>query len=196
MSSLSSVKIAQILRKKNISILKIVDFQRIFHLTNRNTSYKILQRLVSYRILERITPGMYMVSGSSLNDFVFANSLYTPSYISLESALAYYGILEQFPFVVTSITLNKSKTIKYHKTFEYSHIDKKNYFGFMKDKEFLIATPEKALVDTIYLMSKGLRNIDLGGINKTNLNRKTFLFYSRQISSPQYRRFIKEHQLI
>lgn len=196
MSSLTSVKIAQILREKKISIFKIVDFQRLFHLTNQNTSYKILQRLVSNGSLERITPGIYAISGVPLNDFVLANSICTPSYISLESALAYYGILEQFPYVVTSISLNKSKTLKHKKTFEYSHIDKKNYFGFRKDKDFLIATPEKALIDMIYLASKGLRKIDIDSMNRNQINKKIFLLYCRQISSPQFRKFLKERKLI
>jgi hypothetical protein len=46
------------------------------------------------------------------------------------------------------------------------------YFGFRKEKEFFIATPEKALLDAFYLMSYGRYALDLSALNADRLDRE------------------------
>ena len=49
---------------------------------------------------------------SSTNDFLLANFLYQPSYISLESALSFFGIVTGFAYQITSLTTKKTNTLK------------------------------------------------------------------------------------
>lgn len=89
--------------------------------------------------------------------FYFANKIYKPSYISLHSALAFYGLIPESVLQITSVTTLKTesfvndvgeysyKTIKKNLMFGYHHKEIDN------DKKFMIAIPEKAIIDFLYL---------------------------------------------
>jgi len=68
-----------------------------------------LERLTKKGIIKRLTKRKYLFTFLESDDFQIANFLYTPSYISLESALSFYGIITQFPYQITSITPKKNK---------------------------------------------------------------------------------------
>ncbi len=86
-----------------------------------------------------------------------ANRIYMPSYISLHSALCFYGMIPEEVVQLTSVTT--LKTAKFENafgTFHYQNVKNSLYFGFevltMRDGHtFLLATPEKALLDLLYL---------------------------------------------
>jgi predicted transcriptional regulator of viral defense system len=82
--------------------------------------------------------------------------LRTPSYVSCEWALNYHNVILQVPTVCTVITLSTSvgeRSKVYYKdvVIEYSKISERLFFGFEPGKGFNIATPQKAILDTIYL---------------------------------------------
>ncbi|MCD6228088.1 MAG: hypothetical protein J7K17_01230 [Candidatus Omnitrophica bacterium] len=56
--------------------------------------------------------------------------------------------------------------------FNYTKINLKLYFGFVKVKDFFIATPEKAFLDALYLSLLGRYKFDKTSLdyNKFNLN--------------------------
>ena len=90
------------------------------------------------------------------NCFLIANKIYSPSYISLESALSYYGIIPEGVFIYTSITTLKTRSITTPRgTFRYSNVKPNLFFGYewliLKDKTIKIAGLEKALCDYFYL---------------------------------------------
>ncbi len=166
METISKQKAIQILIKKKINLLDVNTAQKIFSFWNENSLYKFLQRLERADILKRVTKGKYLFSLKETNDYELANFLFTPSYISLESALSFYGILAQFPYTITSVTPLKTKKIIYNeKEFEFAHLKREYFFGFIKKDNFLIALPEKALLDELYFISKGLTNISLDELN-------------------------------
>ncbi len=85
---------------------------------------------------------------------ILANKIYGPSYISLEYALAYYGMIPEHVVEVTSVT---SKRKRFYNTpvgrFSYTPIPLALYgvgFTFLEEQTALIATPEKALADLFY----------------------------------------------
>lgn len=95
----------------------------------------------------------------SIPDFsrYIANKIYRPSYISLQTALAYYGMIPESVVQITSVTT--LKTIQFVNDFgEYSYNTVKPImmFGYepkpMADgRTILFATPEKALLDFLYI---------------------------------------------
>lgn len=94
-------------------------------------------------------------SGQLLSTELIANHLYGPSYISLQYALRFYGLIPERVYTVTSMTIKHSRVF-YNSLarFEYVHIDEKAFLiGIravtMDDATFLIASPEKALCDLI-----------------------------------------------
>ena len=95
----------------------------------------------------------------SIPDFsrYVANRIYAPSYISLHSALSFYGMIPEEVVQVTSVTT--LKTARFQNdfgTFHYQNVKETLYFGYEikalpNGRGILFATPEKALLDLLYL---------------------------------------------
>ncbi|NCC99533.1 MAG: hypothetical protein EOL95_07525 [Bacteroidia bacterium] len=109
--------------------------------------------------LIRLKKGMYVVSpnvsGQLLSEELIANHLYGPSYVSMEFALRYYGLIPESVYTIQSITTKHSKEFKNSLgTFQFTGCSKE-YFSIGIRQEikeltsFLIASPEKALCDLI-----------------------------------------------
>ncbi|MDD3860548.1 MAG: hypothetical protein PHW83_10145 [Bacteroidales bacterium] len=139
--------------------------------------------------------GLYIVSEQyrteKLNLEIIANQIYGPSYVSLDSALQFYGIIPEKVSVVTSVCTKRSKSFENEiGIFSYYGV-KEQYAGIGVDTKskdgkhyFLIATIEKALCDKIIftknLQLKSLKAVhrfleddlraDFSGKEKFNLN--------------------------
>lgn len=108
--------------------------------------------------LKKVKHGLYLLAKvkDDINPMVLAEKIYEPSYLSLEFALNYYGIIPDIPGTYTSVT---SRTTKYFKNsfgnFTYQKIKTGFFTGYEvhseKNISFNIATPEKALIDYLYL---------------------------------------------
>jgi len=89
--------------------------------------------------------------------FYFANRIYRPSYISLHSALAFYGLIPEAVVQITSVTSLKTESFNNDSgEYSYKSIKKNLMFGYelrpMADNRIVqFATPEKALLDMLYL---------------------------------------------
>ena len=115
--------------------------------------------------LIRLKKGMYVpspeVAGGLLSLELIANHLYGPSYVSMESALRYYGLIPEQVSLVRSIVAGRSKTFENSLgTFRYTHVDS-DYYSIGIDQRkvdekytFLIASPEKALCDMAVATSR------------------------------------------
>jgi predicted transcriptional regulator of viral defense system len=175
MESISKAKAIKILHQKKIAFFDVTDASKIFKTKKRKTLYELLQRLEKNGVIHRIIKGKYHFFLREYNDFELANFLVNPSYISLESALAFYGILPQFPYSITSTTPLKPKQITYQKKeYEFSHLKSDYFLGFVKKDKFLIAKPEKALLDELYFMAKKLRHIHIQDLNLDLIDKNKF----------------------
>jgi len=169
------VDIIKIIRKSGVKIVSLSDLRKLLDIEKDNTSYKIAEKLVAEKFLLRLKKGVYLSAFNPPDSFEIANAIYTPSYISLESALNYYGVLPQFPYSVTSVSPKKSKKVLIdEKEFEYVQISHKLYWGFRREGQTVIASPEKALLDMIYIASKGLRRIEFDELDYSALNKSDF----------------------
>lgn len=85
-----------------------------------------------------------------------ANILYEPSYVSLEYALEFYGLIPERVEAMTSVsTLKTARFDNVLGRFIYQHIRPEAFRGFSRVQHgtafFLMAEPEKALADYLYL---------------------------------------------
>jgi len=123
-----------------------------------------INELVKKGLLISIKKGLY-IPGPKMNipkpePFLIANHLWGPSYISLETALSYWGLIPERVYEISSVTI---KTTKTYKTpigrFSYFHMSLPYYsFGIQSvsltpKQVVLIASPEKALCDKIVMTS-------------------------------------------
>ena len=111
-------------------------------------------------LLIRLKRGVFVVSpkvhNKPLSKELIANHLYGSSYISLQTALSFYGLLPERVYTVCSMTTKRSSSFNNSLgNFDYTGITLP-YFTIGVRQEivnneyaFLIATPEKALCDMI-----------------------------------------------
>ncbi len=89
--------------------------------------------------------------------FYISNRIYRPSYISLHSALAFYGMIPEAVVQITAVTSLKTAVFKNaFGMYSYKSIQPNLLFGyemksFPDDRSLLFAQPEKALLDLLYL---------------------------------------------
>jgi len=93
---------------------------------------------------------------SNIQHFV-SNKIYSPSYVSLHSALAFYGIIPEAIVQTTAVSsLKKANFENVFGSFSYQQILPELMFGneqktFLHKHSLFIATPEKAILDLLYL---------------------------------------------
>lgn len=141
--------------------------------------------------IKKVIKGYYISSETVLDErtlFEIANRIYAPSYVSFEMALAYYGLIAESVYGVTSASTRKTSRFKTAiGTFIYRAIRPRLYFGFEflnnKEKLFKIASPEKALLDLFYIKTE-LR--DHASFEALRLNREAFFKLLDQNKIKQY----------
>ena len=118
-----------------------------------------IRRMVAAGQLIPIRRGLYETDKRT-PFYLLAASIYGPSYISFEFALAYYGLIPEAAYACTSATFGKLKMKKYDTPFglfTYRDVPNEAYpYGIVPHEEngygFLIASPEKAICDQLYKM--------------------------------------------
>lgn len=145
------------------------------------TFFAMLARLKQQHILQKLERDKYILVGGHAHAFRVANFLYEPSYVSLEAALNFHGVLSQFPYEVASMTTRKpvTKTVD-EKTYRYVRIKRTLYWGYEPVQGFLVAHPEKALLDLLYLASKGLAIVHTDELDTSKLDKARFTLYVKK----------------
>ncbi len=126
----------------------------------------------------------------------FAGKIYAPSYISLHTALSFYGIIPEAVVEITSVTTQK--TCRYENAFgqfSYQTVRPRLFWGFepktMRDgKQYMMATPEKAIIDLLYLYPQYSSVEDMRELRldedwmREELDKERLMGYVERIGSP------------
>lgn len=179
---LSDIELLQILRGFNKSYFVVADFEKILG-SKRAVLYVTLNRLVKSGVLVRLKRGVYQSVFSGSETEKTANELYYPSYLSFESALSRYGILNQIPYVLTFATTKPSKKQSLAgKEVEYRQLKEELFFGYKLIDGIYIAEPEKAVLDQLYLISKGKVASETSEWSLVGLDKEKLADYSQRFS--------------
>lgn len=166
------------------------------------------KRLVEWqdkRYLKKLINKWYVFADEPIDDYflyLVSNRIYQPSYVSLETALAYYHFIPEAVYTIIAITTNK--TIRYSTVigaFNYRSVKPALYFGYRIHKKtdlpVLIAEPEKAVLDYLYLNSHIRTMADLEGLRfnaeeiKNTVDMQKLLQYSDLYQSATLNKKIK-----
>lgn len=112
--------------------------------------------------------------------FLIANQLQTGSYVSLQSALAHYGMIPEYTPVTTSVSTGRPSIYQTpFGRFDYRHIQVAWFLGYRRvdlgnEQSAFLATPEKALLDLVYLHPGGetemyLRSLRLQALEQVDV---------------------------
>lgn len=152
-----------------MSIFSLRDIRNIFPDANVATLKNNLTNWLKKGYIERLKRDLYAcvepILESEIPDFYVANRLYTPSYVSLETALSLYNIIPEIAAQVTSVTTKPSREFKNrHGVFMYRSCQKRAFTGYRivvyEGYKVLIADEEKALVDFLYFKQRQGLSID------------------------------------
>ena len=176
---ISDIEFIQTLRGFNKPYFTVADLEKILEM-KRDSLYVTLNRLVKDGVLIRLRRGVYQPEFQSLELERTANELYYPSYLSFESALSRYGILSQIPYTLTFATNRRSKKILLRdREVEYRQLKKEYFFGYKLENGIYIAEPEKAVLDQLYMMSKGKASSDISEWSLVGLKKGKLFQYSK-----------------
>lgn len=158
------------------SILK--DYYHNYH----NPIDKISRDVKSHK-LYRLTNGVY-VDSNNVDSIFLAGSIISPSYISFEYALSYYGLIPERVVTITSASmlLRKTKTYtNYFGTFSFADVPVCVFSSgttLINQGEYWarIATKEKAICDSLYKWRKVQNIHDL----------KVLLFVDKRIDEDEF----------
>jgi len=154
---------------KYIDLYKKLEENRLYLFSTQDLSClfpeekkEILRQQIHYwkkrnwiRVLKN---GLYEIiypESKNIPDLFLANKLYSPSYVSLETALSIYNIIPEVAFGVTSITTKPTRELNnFHGFFRYRSIRTRAFIGYriIEENKFKIkiAEPEKAFADYVY----------------------------------------------
>lgn len=129
-------------------------------------------------------------TGIKLCTGLIANQLLSPSYVSMQTALRYYGLIPEAVYSTQSMTFKPSKTFETPiGRFSYLHISKEAYpIGITQIREentaYIMATPEKALCDLI---------ANMPGVNlRFKTEAKAFLEEDLRLDMERFQMFNKD----
>ena len=150
-------ELTQKIEKLGKNVFTIADLKKLFP---DDVYIKMaLKRFKDSGVIVSVARGMYALKKEQLDIEKIATQVYYPSYISFESALSKYGIMNQGLYGLTLATTRHSKRITLAGLeCSYSKLKENLFFGFNLVGDTYVAEPEKAFLDTLYLIALGKRS--------------------------------------
>jgi predicted transcriptional regulator of viral defense system len=127
--------------------------------------------------LKKIVKGHYVFTDQSLDEqrlYEIACRIYRPSYISLESAIAYHGLIPESVYAVTAVSTRRTNVFDTPVArFSYRTIKGSCFFGYtIGPGRTRMASVEKTVLDYLYL-NPSMNNAD--DFAAWRFNREAFL---------------------
>ena len=161
------------IKGKKLYLFGANDIRALFGLSDVATA-SLLHRYKKQGFILQVKRGFYVFPDVLPPDVYVANKIYAPSYISLEFALSYHGVIPETVYEITSVTTKTTRQFEtLGKVFSYRKIKKTAYTGYEIQKQqglsFYIADAEKAFVDANYLRLKNKQK-PISRFNKEKIN--------------------------
>ena len=182
------------LEKHKYYVFSYRDVLSFFPKEKKESVKTMLYRWKSKGWIYTLKKGLYELTypnDFTIPDLFVANKLYSPSYVSLETALSNYSIIPEVSMAVTSITTKPTRKFNNkHGFFLYRTVRPEIYTGYFVEKErgfnIFMAEPEKAVIDFIYFKTCRSKKIDfkeerldkniLSKLNKKSLSKYAKLY--------------------
>ena len=162
-----------------------------------------LSRWVKANKIYQLRRGLYSIAPpyqkTQPHPFLVANRLQAASYVSLQSALSFYGLIPEVVNTTTSVSTGRPGRFETPLgAFQFRHIKTELLFGYqvieLGGQSALVAAPEKALLDLVYLQPEGDSAAYLNGLrlqNTERLDRDLLRKHSEAFNTPKLRNAVK-----
>ena len=163
----------QLQRMVKTEVFTILDVLKLFPNQSEQLARVQLSRFFKRGLVVNLKRGLYCFADQKIDPFIVANQLYTPSYISLETALNYHGVIPDVPLAgITSISpVTTRKFVTPIGTYYYQKVSQKLFWGY-SERPFKIAFAEKALLDYEYFY--GRKSLSSLRVDWTKVDRKKY----------------------
>ena len=164
----------------------VFNIQSLRIMTECKNSQKLTQSLHYYVKEGKIcNPRRGIYTKATYNEQEMACSLFRPAYISLEYVLQRAGVVFQYDDAITCVSyLNRIVEID-DKTYQFRIINPELWIGMegiRQDDNILIATPERAFLDMVYLSEGNCYFDNLHPLNKTKVKQLLPLYQSKVLT--------------
>lgn len=122
---------AQLLKKTGLEVFTSGELRRLLSVSAPTISKMLMRKERDGRVV-RLKRGLYRLTEVEVNEYLLANKIYSPSYVSLETALSYYGVIPESVYVVISVTTKPTRSFE------------------VEGKRFLYQTSKKRFLKIIY----------------------------------------------
>ena len=169
---MKSEELIEKIKKINKAFYTAADISKVSGLS-RSSVLVLLNRLAKGGRLIRLRRNCYIFPDKKIDLELIAAQIDPDGYVSFESALARFGILSQIPYSLTMATPNRSKKIKVGEREIIFRKIKKNLKGdIFLENGIQIASAEKALLDMVYLVSRGQSDFNFDELDWRTINKK------------------------
>lgn len=158
----------EMLHSKRISVFTLGDASRLIGKPRRYASL-FLSRDKAVRMAGR---GLYYTDDAT--EYEVASATLVPSYISLISALRFHNLTEQIPNIMYLVSYKRHRPLPNIDGYrlEFIAVKKSMFYGYEKSDGAMVAAPEKAVLDMLYLrrfVEYADEAIESGGVDKRRL---------------------------
>ncbi|OGK10466.1 hypothetical protein A2767_01355 [Candidatus Roizmanbacteria bacterium RIFCSPHIGHO2_01_FULL_35_10] len=169
---MNDLKILQRINQYPNSIFSVSDLGKILNSKEKNLR-TVIHRLSKRGVIQKLGRGWYSAYNKIVIPEQVTSQIYYPSYLSLKTVLSKVGVVNQIPRQIYSVTLNKSYQAKINNILlVYRQVKRELFFGFYQKENQYIAYPEKALLDLIYFVSRGVETVSWQEMDLSRLNKK------------------------
>lgn len=182
MKSLRPLNVQSRLGQEKVRLFSPEEFRRVFGISLRAAQEFIKDHKTD--LFVKLKNGLYALRSNFPAEAEIANRLYTPSYLSLEYALAHYRMIPETVYSITSVTTRTTRAFTAEgRSYEYSRIKRQAFTGYRnlttEAGVILIAEPEKALADYLYFVDLKLKPLNERLSLKGKVAGKAVLHYAK-----------------
>lgn len=144
--------------------------------------------------IKKVIKGYYIFSDLEINEsvlYIIANNIYQPSYISLEMALSYYGLIPESVYEITSCSSKRTYAFNTKiANFSYRKIRPELMFGYQlvsyQNHNFKIVEIEKAILDYFYVNPRIKTEEEFAELR---INKETF---QEKVNIEKFKQYLKQ----
>lgn len=155
--SLKDRSLASLLNSTKKTVFTTRDFAKFWRYKNYMSLIMRLRYLTQTGQLTKLRKGLYQIKGRVIDELELANKLRTPSYISFETVLFREGVIFQWDRRVTLVGPESISFQIQDQKIIFRQFQEKillNSLGVIQEDNYFIATPERAVLDMLYLAPK------------------------------------------
>lgn len=182
-------QVRQQLKLHNLEVFTTQEFINIFGVRRDVAAVKLTRyKQAGYLISPKRS--VYYLANEVENKYKIANKIYSPSYISLDSALSKYDLIPETVYTITSVTTKATREFTDNQTvYRYHRIKKKAFIGYHKEGDTLWADPEKAVVDFLYFVAQGKRKLN-DRLQREKIDKSKVISYAKFFNDKRLNKLI------